>query len=200
MMNQRLPNLTMNLRLKWMWMRHTYTFNWAHKPLCDRFKSGVFRIDKLHICRSCVFAYIGISFGIVTGLLYPSMITDLKLTILALILTPVIILSYPRLYKKLTRFLQDILRLTMGMIIGFVPFFLIYQNFLCGFTSMVVLLVFWRIYFHQRKVRKLHACDGCPELDLPEICSGFQQQASAIRLYEIEATDFIYHNGCGYPN
>ena len=27
--------------LAWLWWRHTYTFNVAHKPLCERFKQNV---------------------------------------------------------------------------------------------------------------------------------------------------------------
>lgn len=200
MMTRRFSDLIFNLRLKWMWLRHTHTFNWAHKPLCNRFKPGVLRIGKLHVCRSCLFAYSGILIGVIAALVYPTLTANMKLTWFLLVLTPVIALSYPRLYKSLPRFIQDALRFAMGVLVGLILFLLIHRNFLCGIIGVVVMVVFWRIYFHQRKMRKMHACDGCPELNLPEICSGFQQQSAAIHLYEIEATDFIYHNGRGFPN
>ena len=196
----RFSHLVVRFRLKWMWLRHTHTFNWAHKPLCDRFKSGVLHIGKLHICRSCLCAYSGIFFGTITAFVRPSLMANMKLLWFILTLTPVIVLSYPRLYKKFPRSIQDSLRLATGVLMSFTPFLLIYQNFLCGVTGVVVMFVFWRIYFHQRRMRKLHACDGCPELGLPKICSGFQEQAEAIRLYEIEATEFMCRNGRGYPD
>ena len=193
-------NLIFNIHLKWMWLRHTHTFNWAHKPLCERYKSGVLRIGKLYVCRSCLFAYSGILIGIIAALVYPTHIADLELTRLLFVLVPVVVSSYPRLYKKLPRFSQDILRFVMGGIIGIIPFLLIHRNFISGMTCVFVMGVFWRIYFHQRKIRKLHACDSCPELDLPEICSGFQHQSEAVRLYEIEATELLYRTGRGFPN
>lgn len=199
MITSRFSDLIFNIRLKWMWLRHTHTFNWAHKPLCDRFKHGVLSIGKLHVCRSCLLAYSGILIGVITALIHPTLIANMKLIWLLFVLLPVIALSYPRLYKSLPRFIQDALRLGMGVLVGFLPFLLIYRNFLCGITCVVVMGVFWRIYFHQRQKRKMHACDGCPELNLPEICSGFQQQTAAIRLYEIEATEMVYRSGRGIP-
>lgn len=193
-------NLIFNVHLKWMWLRHTHTFNWAHKPLCERYKSGVLRIGKLYVCRSCLFAYSGILIGIIAALVYPTHIAGLELTRLLIVLVPVVVSSYPRLYKKLPRFSQDILRFVMGGIIGIIPFLLIHRNFITGITCVFVMGVFWRIYFHQRKIRKLHACDGCPELDLPKICSGFQHQSEAVRLYEIEATELLYRTGRGFPH
>lgn len=192
-------NLIFNIHLKWMWLRHTHTFNWAHKPLCERYRSGVLRIGRLYVCRSCLFAYSGILIGIIAALVYPTRIADLELTRLLFVLVPVVVSSYPRLYKKLPRFSQDILRFVMGGIIGIIPFLLIHRNFISGMTCVFVMGVFWRIYFHQRKIRKLHACDSCPELDLPEICSGFQHQSEAVRLYEIEATELLYRTGRGFP-
>lgn len=200
MINRRFSDLIFNIRLKYIWMRHTHAFNWAHKPLCDRFMPGVLRIGKIHVCRSCLFAYSGILIGFIAALVYPTLIAAMKLTWLMFTLAPVIVLSYPSLYKRLSRFIRDVLRLATGVMISFIPFFLIHRNFLCGITCVVVMAVFWWIYFHQRKRRKMHACDGCPELGLPEICSGFQKQAAAVRLYEIEATDFIYNSGRRYPN
>lgn len=200
MIVKRFSNLIFNIRLKWKWFRHTHTFNWAHKPLCERFQSGVLRIGNLHVCRSCLFAYSGVLIGIIAALVNPTLIGNMKLIWLLLVLTPVIAFSYPRLYKRMPRFIQDMLRLIMGVLIGFIPFLLIHSNFLCGITCIVVMAMFWRIYFHQRKLRKLQACDGCPELNLPEICSGFQQQSEAIRLYEIESTEFLYRTGRGFPN
>ena len=193
-------NLIFNIHLKWMWLRHTHTFNWAHKPLCERYRSGVLRIGRLYVCRSCLFAYSGILIGIIAALVYPTHLADLKLTRLLFVLVPVVVSSYPRLYKKLPRLSQDILRFVMGGIIGIIPFLLIHRNFISGITCVFVMGVFWRIYFHQRKIRKLHACDGCPELELPEICSGFQHQSEAVRLYEIEATELLYRSGRGFPH
>lgn len=199
MITKRVSDLLYNLHLKWMWLHHTRTFNWAHRPLCNRFKSGVLHIGKFYLCRSCMFAYSGIILGIFISISYAAFISQIKLIWLIFVLTPVICLSYPRLYKKFPRVIQDGLRLAMGIFIGISPFLFIYRNFLSGITVVAVMFVFWRIYFHQRQIRKQHACDNCPELNLPDICSGFEQQAAAIRLYEIEATDLMYRNNRGIP-
>lgn len=199
MILHRVSNLIYNIRLKWIWLYHTYTFNWAHRPLCDRFRSGVLQFGRIHLCRSCMFAYIGIVLGILTSLKFSIFIQQIQLIWILSALFPIIFLSYPKLYKKFPRFFQDVLRLTMGIFIGVSPFLLIYQNYLSGITTLIVMSVFWWIYFRQRQIRKRHACDKCPELDLPEICSGFKEQADAICLYEIQATDFMYKSGRGIP-
>ncbi|MCG9126388.1 hypothetical protein JT359_02190 [Candidatus Poribacteria bacterium] len=147
-----------------------------------------------------MFAYVGIVSGIILSLIYSIIIQQIQLIWLISILFPVIFLSYPSLYKRLPRLIQDVLRLTMGVFIGVVPFLIIYQNYLSGMTTVIVMSVFWWVYFRQRQIRKRHACDKCPELDLPEICSGFKEQASAIRLYEIQATEFMYRSGRGIPS
>ena len=199
MILHRVSNLIYNIRLKWIWLYHTYTFNWAHRPLCDRFKSGVLQFGRLHLCRSCMFAYIGIVLGIFISLKYSTFIRHIQLISLISALFPVILLSYPRWYKRFPRFIQDGLRLTMGIFIGIVPFLIVYQNYLTGIITFIFMSVFWGIYLRQRQIRKRHACDKCPEYDLPEICSGFKEQAAAIRLYEIEATDLMYQSGRGIP-
>ena len=38
--------------MKWLWLRHSWTFNWAHKPLCERYARDVLRIGRFHVCRS----------------------------------------------------------------------------------------------------------------------------------------------------
>ena len=81
MTTRRFSDFAFRLRLKWMWLRHTHPFNWAHKPLCSRFQSGVLQIGKLHVCRSCLFAYCGIVLGSITAFVHPNMIANMKLTL-----------------------------------------------------------------------------------------------------------------------
>ena len=63
--------LITRLRMKGLWLKHAYTFLWAHKPLCDKFAGDVLKLGPIHLCRSCVCAYGGIGFGLLLVFLVP---------------------------------------------------------------------------------------------------------------------------------
>lgn len=104
-------------------------------------------------------------------------------------------LSFPHLYKKLPRFVRDILRLFMGFLFPFAIYITLAVNIWLGALSLAALFLFWLFYLKLRKKRKLQACDHCDELKAGSICSGFTMQAECSRAYEKQATRIVMNSG-----
>ncbi len=188
-------SLSFKLQTKLLWLRHAWTFNWAHKPLCDRFKAGVLKIGPVHVCRSCTCLYAGVMLGGIALLLTaPAGSTWLVAGFLAALLL-VVAGSLPRIYRRLHRRLCDLLRFGAGALFPLAMYVGVVANPALGIAGLLGIYAFWRIYFAKRAVRKLHECDDCPELANSEICSGFREQASSVRAFEREATDLLYRKG-----
>ena len=183
------PGLRARLGLKLLWMRHAHSFLWAHHPLCERFHQDVFRIGRVHLCRSCTAAYLGMATGVI--LLATTSLLSTP-TLPAILATPTVLLSHPRFYKRMPRFLRDLLRTSMGLLIVACGGLFLSAHYLTGAILSVVLFAFWRFYFRLRHARRLAACNGCPELHRGGVCSGFARQAERIREYERDATEMLY--------
>jgi hypothetical protein len=190
----RLAGKLFGLRLRLLWLRHSYRFRWAHRPLCDRFSQGILRIGQVRLCRSCACAYGGILFGLAFCLLNDALRESTIPLLLGLII-PTIGLSTPTLYKRLPRAVQDMLRFSMGLCITLSACGLFMGNTLIPTVCAATLFLFWRIYFAMRRKRKAEACNGCPEYGQKGICTGCRLQADAMRAYETEATALLLASG-----
>jgi len=181
--------------MKWLWLRHTWTFNWAHKPLCDRFQEDVVRIGRACVCRSCLLLYTGIIAGIVLLLVVerplprPVVFAGVMLTALT------VVLSAPLWYKKWPRRVRDVLRFSSGAAISFCLGLPFTGHVATGMIGVVLLVAFWMVCFRLRGSRKRQACDGCEQLRSRQICAGFAYQAQHIRRYEQAATEYLLAQG-----
>ena len=188
-------SLVRKLYLKALWFKNTYTFLWAHKPLCTRFREDVIRLRTVHLCRSCLFAY----FGILTSILIPFVLPPAYLhhcnTLLIALVVLTLPLSYPYLYKRLPRRLRDGVRFSLGFILPLIVYTFLEGHFFMPFTILTISFAFYILYFKQRSRRKLQVCNSCEEHSPDAICSGFQYQAKCIRRYEEQATDYLLHTG-----
>lgn len=187
--------LITKIRLKLLWLSLAWPFYWAHKPLCQHFAEDIIRLGRLHLCRSCLFAWLGILTFPALLFLNAQLIIDLSLHALIAISIFVIPLSFPHLYKKLPRFVRDILRLFMGFLFPFAIYITLAVNIWLGALSLAALFLFWLFYLKLRKKRKLQACDHCDELKAGSICSGFTMQAECSRAYEKQATRIVMNSG-----
>jgi len=184
------------LQLKLLWLRHSYPFRWAHKPLCDRFEHDVLRVGHVHICRSCTCAYLGMAL-VIAAALAGFLPTG---SVFAAILLPVMLVtlagSHPRFYWRFPRGARDVLRLGAGASIALTATALLRGEWILSSVAIVALSLSWRHYKKKRGGRKSQACDGCPELGCSDkICSGFSQQAARIRRYEERAASIIAGKG-----
>lgn len=185
----------LRMKMKLLWLSHAWKFIWAHKPLCSHFSRDVLKLGSIYLCRSCLFAWLGIIIGTVS-LLFSTPFwqsrADLLLSGALLVTIP---LSFPPVYKKLPRFLRDILRLLMGLVLPLTIFTLVNVDLRVGITAAATIFLFWYFYFKVRKQRKLHQCDHCSELKAGGVCSGFTRQACAVRKYEERATAMLMASG-----
>lgn len=185
------PGLRARLGLKLLWLRHAYSFLWAHHPLCERFREDVFQIGRVHLCRSCAAAYLGMATGVILLATTSLLSTPTLPMVLAI---PTVVLSHPRFYKRMPRLLRDLLRTSMGLLIVACGGLFLSGCYFTGAVLSVVLFAFWRFYFRLRHARRLAACNGCPELNGDGVCSGFARQAESVRTYERKATEMLYRS------
>ncbi len=187
--------LRQRLHIKRLWLGHVWTFNWAHKPLCARFREGVVQIGRAYVCRSCLLLYTGLAAGIVLlpvierPLSFPAVCGGLALMVLT------VVLSAPMWYKRWPRRMRDILRFASGLSISFCLSLLFTGHVAIGIIGAALMLACWKLYFHLRGGRKRQACNGCQQLETGQICAGFAYQAEHIRRYEQAATEYLLAEG-----
>ena len=188
-------NLATKAYLKWLWLSKTYPFLWVHKPLCNSYKEDTISAQGVHLCRSCVFTYLGITVGCsLTAFTALSANTISALLVALLLLT--LPLSHPAIYKTTPRFVRDILRFNLGAIISFSLLLPIcHQKLYLPLISTGISIIFWKIYYQKRSIRKIKFCENCSEYRTGKICSGYILQAGLVREYEEKATEIIYKNG-----
>ncbi len=181
------------LRLKLLWLRHTFVFRWAHKPLCARFEHDVVRLGPVHVCRSCTCLYFGMAFTAVLGLAGAIPGGAAFSLGFPLVLVATLLGSHPRRYWKWQRRTRDLLRSGAGCSIALTAIALVRGEWLLGGAALVILALGWCYYRKKRGAKKSHACDGCPELRSGQahVCSGYQMQAARLRRYEEEATALL---------
>lgn len=190
-MNTVFQRLCGRVFLRWLWHRHTYWFNWAHKPLCERFRRDVIRFRSVYLCRSCLMLWCGtfaaLAFSIAEWT--PGNVVS------GIVCTVILLFSFPKTYKKLPRAVRDLLRFLLGFTMASCVLMIFRGQYLHGISYLAVLFVFWKIYRRQRRVTKLKACVGCPEFKTESVCTGFRFQAECLRQYEEEATEYLYRTG-----
>ena len=182
----------LQVRLWFLWIRHSYRFRWAHRPLCSRFSDGVLRIGQVHLCRSCVCAYGGIVVAALACLLVYAVRAS-AVPLLCCLMLPTLGLSMPLLYKRCPRQVRDGLRFSMGLCISLCFCILLMGKLMVSALCAGILLLFWRVYFVMRRNRRAQACNAC--LELGGICTGCHLQANAVRAYEAEATQLLLASG-----
>ena len=111
------PSLALRLKLSLLWLRHSYPFRWAHRPLCARFSDGILRFGSVQLCRSCLCVYGGLICCCLLCL-FLDILRESALYVLLFLMVPAIALSIPQLYARWPRHLRDLLRFSMGSCIA----------------------------------------------------------------------------------
>ena len=176
------------MHLKWLWLKWSWPFRWAHKPLCDRFRHDVLRLGRLHVCRSCVCIYSGMLAAVLTFSLAGSVVST-AWPILAAGLLASVGFSYPGWYRRWSRPVRDALRFGAGFfcVLGFL--LTVDAHWPTGNGLGLLLVACWLYFFRVRGGIKSSACDGCAEVGCHSVCSGYQFQAELARGFEEEASD-----------
>lgn len=177
--------MPLSLRLRWLWLQASWTFRWAHKPLCDRFAEDVLALGSARVCRSCVCLYAGLTLALVS--LFLGWAPSGAVTIAVLVATAGF--SAPKVYKRWPRRARDGLRFAAGALIPWTAA-LAWSAPWVGVPAVVALAVAWWVYLRQRVARRAAACTGCPELGRG-VCSGFATQAVSTRAFEQRASDLV---------
>jgi len=180
----------LGMRLRFLWLKHTYPYRWAHRPLCSRFRRDILKVGPIHLCRSCLCVYAGLLVSGAALACFP-MIRNSAIPLLLCLGVPTLILSAPLLYAKFSRHVRDVLRFSTGCCIPLCICTGLTGHVAASALCAVILFLFWRIYFTLRRNRKAAACTGCVEIGEPGICSGCSRQADGIRAYETEATALL---------
>ena len=193
-------SITSSVYMRWLWWRHTWTFQGAHKPLCDRFHRDVLHMGRLHVCRSCAALYGSLGVALVGAPLYRDYLgTAVGVSVTGLLLS-VLLLSSPAHYRHRGRLGRDLLRGLTGALGGVSLVALTTVACPWGIVNLVGLVVAWRVFRQTRNqyATQSDACTGCSECGKEGICSGFQQQAMHLRAYEEAATTWL-EQGYRFP-
>ena len=187
------------LALSRLWVRHTYRFHWAHKPLCDRFRHEVIRVGGVAVCRSCTMVYAGLATAVVACLVFHGALEPVAPWLLLGLGGGTVAGSLPWWYKRWPRSVRDLLRFSLGLTIALCGYLLVSGHLLAGLAGIAVLGGFWKMYKALRGTRKARACDGCPDFEEIGICPGYREQAEQVRRYEVAATELLLSRGLVPP-
>lgn len=177
-------------QLKSLWWKQTWWFQFAHKPLCDRFHRETFRLGKLRVCRSCTLLYsaLAISLGLLATVSWP----PISFALFSISFTAVLVASHPKAYRFWPRELRDCFRAGFGFLLPLTLFTAWKVHWFLPFALAGILWGVWSWYSRVRAERKPQKCEHCPELAEGGVCSGYQQQTDSIRAYEEAATELVY--------
>ena len=79
--------------------------------------------------------------------------------------------SWPILYKRLRRFIRDVLRTGIGICMACLVYLAVSGFLSHAFFLTTGFFVFWKYYFAKREKQKKLICHGCDELNCREVCS-----------------------------
>ncbi|MCP4712197.1 MAG: hypothetical protein GY869_26540, partial [Planctomycetes bacterium] len=181
--------------LKWLWVRYSYRFNWAHKPLCERFRGDYVKIGGVCLCRSCALVYLALFLGGMFGLVFQKALREVGVAAFVGCSTVTLVFSYPGWYKRWPRLVRDGLRFMLGISVALCGYLLFYGNPVVGAAGGLMLFGLWKVYMRLRNRRKGHACEGCGDLKKKTVCPGYAWQAEYLRQYEQKATEYIVGRG-----
>lgn len=184
---------TTPLYLRWLWWKHTWTFQGAHKPLCGRFHRDVIRMGPVRVCRSCSALYGSLALTLLAAPAYYGQLDAHAIAAASGALLGVVAASAPGVYQHVPRRGRDLLRSGLGILIGLVVVTLFTPLRFWAWGELALLAVAWQVYHRQRDRHRdeQDLCAGCPERGRPGICSGFAEQAVRLRAYEEAATDWL---------
>ncbi len=180
------------LRGRATWLRHTYPFQLAHGPLCERHVGDTVRLAHVFVCRSCLALYATVV--VAAPLLWwaaPS--TPVLLWSIISVGVVVLPLSWPPLYRRFTRGARDLVRSGAGLLAALVLVALLRGAWWVGGLSALFLSGAYLVFAAKRRAARVRLCDGCPELGQPGVCSGYARQATYLRRYEDVMTARLSH-------
>ena len=190
--------------LKWLWWKHTWTFQLAHKPLCQRFRRDVLQIGKLHVCRSCTAMYTAFGITLAAAFTNSSPEPAIPGPATLAVTVAVIALSAPPFYRHAPRVARDLLRASAGVVAALGVTLLVSSGWLYGAFTLALLFAAWVVYhrLERRDSSMADPCTGCHELTHGAVCSGYTHQAGCVRAYEKKATTWLEthrNGGCRMP-
>ncbi len=181
--------------LKALWLKKSYSFNWAHKPLCYNYREDVITLGHVHLCRSCLCAYLGVLSGLTVPVILPEFFGGNSKVILIILMTLTLPLSHPFIYKHLHRRVRDLLRFSLGMLLAIGSWVALTTSFPLGLGALLLCFIVWKIYYKKRAIKKIELCLQCEEYSENYICSGYIHQSQCIREYEEKATEYLLKSG-----
>lgn len=156
----------------------------AHKPLCKSFKKDLFQIKNIYFCRSCSFLLLGFSLSILSLTLLNLIQFTLYIYLSIFLSILVLIFSYPKLYKVLSRPIKDCLRFSLGWSLANLLFLLIFKKLFLFLTITAFLWILKVVYSGMRSKMKDDACNHCEEFHQDKLCSGFLPKAKLMKKHE----------------
>lgn len=156
--------------------RHGWPVRFAHHPLCARHRNETWRVCGAYLCRGCVSLLGGLALGTVGVIVAGGPWTA---AIAAVLVPPVLALSWPSWYPRVSRALRDLARFALGLVIALGSHAIFSAPAKLWPLALLGAALWWLYRLTRRRVNA-RRCDGCPELGLG-VCSGYARHARAMR-------------------
>ena len=153
----------------WLWWRYSYSFLFAHKPLCGRLGGRVLRIGHVHVCRGCTCLYLGALMAAVL-LLPRDLPWGTRLAAAYGCGVPAMLAAMPAVYGRLPDIARDLARVAAGMAAVLLCGFCWWGPWWLGVANIAGLLALRQVAILRRGARLHRLCDGCPELGGNQVC------------------------------
>jgi hypothetical protein len=173
------------LKLEWLWFKLSYTFRFAHHPLCERYQDQRYQIGSVHLCQGCTLVTLG---TIISALLAFLAIFFLSIPWQYFILTniiallPALIADGLRLGRRAKRFARFSLGLALGTTIGLIVVVPLWWLK----VSLIIIGVFAIIAYRRFRsyTPKEDLCQTCPHLEEAPYCPGYILQMQKNKEYK----------------
>ena len=142
-------------RVRWLW--HTWPFQFAHGPLCARFREDVLRLGRVHLCRSCVALYSGAAIALAALLAFPPG-GDGLLALGGVLGVVVAVLSWPPRYKRMPRRVRDLVRAGAGVWVAAVVALWFSGLWLAAAIGTAAIVGMFVLFSRVRMRQRVHAC------------------------------------------
>jgi hypothetical protein len=166
--------------------RRAHAFHrFAHHPLCDSYRSEVFRVGRrLRLCKGCSLLTAGFASGLVVGAIAPP-----PPVLGVLVWAVALALGLSSLRHRLPKLLA---RLIPGLGLGLV----LWAGWLCALLSLTTVAACCALY--RRRGVERSRCDSCHERDRKP-CSGFVLIVRRERAFQRKADRWIerHRHGLG---
>lgn len=192
-----LNKLLKTIYLKLTHFKFTYTYFFAHHPLCGKYRDHTYKIGGIYVCKGCFHTYSGlIVFFVLNLVLYTANIEPIRLMYnTGFSIIPFLLFLLPLvvdfMHIKVKRPIKNIFRQMLGYFISTGLLIILFSPFLLKLIAPVIILIVYIFLRKARKSKKHDLCKSCPEMSSNSVCSGYGYMFEKEKEFSIKAGEYM---------